>query len=254
MTSKNSILPNGIAVDQAASLPSPRRSGSQTGSHRARCRTQEPSRKWGLHLVRRNGIFYFRRRWPEKIRRFGAPAFLSVSLRTHVLAEAVKRSADLLSAIEAGERDVLNELQNSPVCEARVQGGLNRSSQPPSEGGCDGKRQAKIRAVHESGAALTRASWRCASGRTAAVLGIDCSRTLERKRGARGGSITASRNEVVSRGRRHAPITFGTFRGETFGTVSVFRGTRGDRVDAGPGLRRAAHGAMFEPRSIDDLA
>ncbi|WP_354544373.1 DUF6538 domain-containing protein [Roseovarius sp. MBR-78] len=54
--------------------------------------------------MRRNGIFYFRRRWPEKIRRFGAPAFLSVSLRTHVLAEAVKRSADLLSAIEAGKR------------------------------------------------------------------------------------------------------------------------------------------------------
>jgi len=134
------------------------------------------------------------------------------------------------------------------------QGGLNRSSQHPFEGGCDGKRQAKIRALHESGAALTRASWRCASGRTAAVLGIDCSRTLERKRGARGRSITASRNEVVSRGRRHAPITFGTFRGETFGTVSVFRGTRGDRVDAGAGLRRAAHGAMSEPRSIDDLA
>lgn len=41
---------------------------------------------------------------------------------------------------------------------------------------------------------------------------------------------------------------------ETFRTVSAFRGTRGDRVDAGPGLRRAAHGAMSEPRSIDDLA
>jgi len=121
MASKNVIPPNGITVDQAASLPSPHRGGSQTGSHRARCRTQEPSRKWGLHLVRRNGIFYFRRRWPEKIRRLGAPEFLSRSLRTHVLAEAVKRSADLLSAIEAGENDVLSELQNSTVCEARVQ-------------------------------------------------------------------------------------------------------------------------------------
>jgi len=37
------------------------------------------------------------------------------------------------------------------------QGGVNRSSQHPFEGGCDGKRQAKIRALHESGAALTRA-------------------------------------------------------------------------------------------------
>src|SRR6056297_2257796 len=99
MTTKNSILSNGIAVDQAASLPSPRRGGSQTGSHRAGCGPREPSRKWGLHLVRRNGIFYFRRRWPEKIRRLGSSSFQSVSLRTHVLSEAVKRSADLLSAI-----------------------------------------------------------------------------------------------------------------------------------------------------------
>ncbi|WP_368502190.1 DUF6538 domain-containing protein [Salipiger sp. 1_MG-2023] len=121
MSSKNCILTNGIAADQAVSLPSPRRGGSQTGSHRARCRTREPSRKWGLHLVRRNGIFYFRRRWPKKIRCLGAPAFLSVSLRTHLLAEAVKRSADLLSAVEAGEKHVLEELQDSPVGEARVQ-------------------------------------------------------------------------------------------------------------------------------------
>nr|WP_166434047.1 tyrosine-type recombinase/integrase [Roseovarius spongiae] len=43
-----------------------------------------------------------------------------MSLRTHLLAEAVKRSADMLSAVEAGERDVLEELQDSPVSEARV--------------------------------------------------------------------------------------------------------------------------------------
>ncbi|MWD27228.1 tyrosine-type recombinase/integrase [Aquicoccus sp. SCR17] len=47
--------------------------------------------------------------------------FLSVSLRTHLLAEAVKRSADMLSAVEAGEKHVLEELQDSPVSEARVQ-------------------------------------------------------------------------------------------------------------------------------------
>lgn len=63
---------------------------------------------------------------------------------------------------------------------------------------------------------------------------------------------------VVTRWFREAggmpPNTFGTFCGETFGRVSVFRGTPEDRVDAGPGLRRAAHDAMSEPRSIDDFA
>ncbi|TNF22417.1 MAG: hypothetical protein EP318_03755 [Rhodobacteraceae bacterium] len=73
-----------------------------------------------MHRVRRNRVFHFRRRWPEEIRRHGAPTFLSVSLRTQVLSDAVKRSADLLSAIEAGERQVLADLQESPISEARA--------------------------------------------------------------------------------------------------------------------------------------
>lgn len=89
---KKHILPNGIAVDQAATLPSPLRGGSQTGSHRPGCRPSDSRRKWGLHLVRRNGVFYFRRRWRTPLRKNGAPEFLSVSLRTNILSEAVKRS------------------------------------------------------------------------------------------------------------------------------------------------------------------
>ncbi|WP_425597700.1 DUF6538 domain-containing protein [Thalassorhabdomicrobium marinisediminis] len=100
---KKHILPNGIAANQAASLLSPRGRGSQTGSHRQSSGRSNLYRRWGLHLVRRNHVFYFRRRWPEKPRKYGAPAFLSVSLRTQVLSEAVKRSVDLLSAVEAGE-------------------------------------------------------------------------------------------------------------------------------------------------------
>ncbi|MEO9629684.1 MAG: DUF6538 domain-containing protein [Sulfitobacter sp.] len=121
---KKRIVPNGIAVDQAATLPSPLRGGSQTGSHRSGCRPRESSRKWGLYLVRRNKVFYFRRRWPEKLRQYGAPAFLSVSLRTQILSEAVKRSVDLLSAVEAGEKDVLRELEDNAACDARVQATL----------------------------------------------------------------------------------------------------------------------------------
>ncbi|WP_420915826.1 DUF6538 domain-containing protein [Oceaniglobus indicus] len=121
---KKRILPNGIAVDQAASLPSPRRGGSQTGSHGRRTRSSNPGRRWGLHLVRRNSIFHFRRRWPEKLRRRGAPEFLSVSLRTHVFSSAVKRSADLLSALEAGERNVPTELPDTTANADRVRATL----------------------------------------------------------------------------------------------------------------------------------
>ncbi|MBB91472.1 MAG: hypothetical protein CMF68_10865 [Magnetovibrio sp.] len=118
---KKRIVPNGIAVDQAATLPSPLRGGSQTGSHRPGCRPSDSRRKWGLHLVRRNGVFYFRRRWTTPLRKNGAPEFLSVSLRTNILSEAVKRSADLLTAVEAGERNMLIELQESPVNSGRIQ-------------------------------------------------------------------------------------------------------------------------------------
>ncbi|MCB1312929.1 MAG: hypothetical protein KDK29_14120 [Sedimentitalea sp.] len=65
-------------------------------------------------------MFHFRRRWPAELRTFGAPEFLSISLRTNLLREAVKRSADLLTALEAGEIDVLKELQDNPVAETRV--------------------------------------------------------------------------------------------------------------------------------------
>lgn len=120
MIQKNFILPNGIAVDQAASLPSPRGRGSQTGSHCPQGRRSNPGRRWGLHIVRRNRVFYFRRRWPQSLREFGAPEFLSVSLRTEILAEAVKRSADLLTQIEAGEQEVTAELAKAPVNEWRT--------------------------------------------------------------------------------------------------------------------------------------
>ncbi|WP_369333105.1 DUF6538 domain-containing protein [Pelagivirga sediminicola] len=91
MTPKNSILPNGTSIDQAASFPSEHTGASKTASHRPGRPPRVTSRKWRLHLVRRNGVFHFRRRWPEEIRHHGAPAFLSVSLRTQVLCDAVKR-------------------------------------------------------------------------------------------------------------------------------------------------------------------
>ncbi len=83
-------------------------------------RRSNQGRRWGLHLVRRNGTFYFRRRWPKSLHDVGAPEFLSISLRTQILSEAVKRSADLLTLIEAGEQRVSVELTIAPASEWRT--------------------------------------------------------------------------------------------------------------------------------------
>lgn len=98
---KNSIPSNRLADVKTANL-SP---VCRTASHCMRAKPSHSRRRWGLHLVRRNGIFQFRRRWPTALTKIGAPAFLSVSLRTDVLSDAVKRSALLLTIIEAGERE-----------------------------------------------------------------------------------------------------------------------------------------------------
>ncbi|MBV0893139.1 hypothetical protein KTN05_15085 [Paracoccus sp. Z118] len=120
MKYKKDSLSIGLATGNPGNLPSARRRASQTGSHAAARRRREPGRRWGLHLTRRNGVFYFRRRWPQGLRHFGAPEFLSLSLQTHVLADAVKRSGDLLTALESRERDMMMNLAEAPIDGWRV--------------------------------------------------------------------------------------------------------------------------------------
>jgi hypothetical protein len=91
MYHKKDISPNGLAGLQVGDPGPVQHRASHSASHRPRGTRSESGRRWGLHLVRRNGIFHFRRRWPLALRSLGAPEFLSVSLRTHLLGEAVKR-------------------------------------------------------------------------------------------------------------------------------------------------------------------
>ena len=53
--------------------------------------------------------------WPQQFRLLGASEFLSVSLRTHVLADAVRRSADLLAALENRKSDMVMQVAEAPV-------------------------------------------------------------------------------------------------------------------------------------------
>ncbi|WP_408607866.1 DUF6538 domain-containing protein [Acidimangrovimonas sediminis] len=116
MHQKKSILPNGIADDQSATLPSAHRGASHCASHRR----GGAGRRWGLHLVRRNGIFHFRRRWPETLRHLGAPEFLSVSLRTNFLSIATERACGLRAALSIGERELIAELETKQLSPGQV--------------------------------------------------------------------------------------------------------------------------------------
>ncbi|WP_448328369.1 DUF6538 domain-containing protein [Sulfitobacter sp. M13] len=55
--------------------------------------------------MRRGRMFYFRKRLPADISRFGSNQFICLSLRTHLPLDAVKRAARLLTVYEKKELD-----------------------------------------------------------------------------------------------------------------------------------------------------
>ncbi|WP_441351446.1 DUF6538 domain-containing protein [Sulfitobacter sp. BSw21498] len=55
--------------------------------------------------MRRGRMFYFRKRLPACISKFGSNQFICLSLRTHLPLDAVKRAARLLSVYEKKELD-----------------------------------------------------------------------------------------------------------------------------------------------------
>ena len=59
------------------------------------------------------------------------------------------------------------------------QGGFNRSSQQPADGGCDGETTTTIRSIGARADHFTRATERCAARGSAAVLGTDRSGSIQ---------------------------------------------------------------------------
>lgn len=59
------------------------------------------------------------------------------------------------------------------------QGGFNRSSQQPADGGCDGETTTTIRSIGARADLFTRAAERCAARGSAAVLGTDRSGSIQ---------------------------------------------------------------------------
>ncbi|MEO9607411.1 DUF6538 domain-containing protein [Sulfitobacter pontiacus] len=58
-------------------------------------------------------IFYFRKRLPAGISKFGSNQFICLSLRTHLPLDAVKRAARLLTVYEKKEIDFVDAMTRS---------------------------------------------------------------------------------------------------------------------------------------------
>ena len=134
------------------------------------------------------------------------------------------------------------------------QGGLNRSSQRPDDGGCDDDEGTALGPEATGPAALARAAAGGAAGGPGPVLGGDRGGAHERGRGTRGGPISSRRGQVVPEVRWNAAIASVRLGQAAVGAPPLVRGTRGDRAAPGPRPRRARHCAVRRPRPIDDLA
>ena len=99
------------------------------------------------------------------------------------------------------------------------QGGLNRSSQRSMERGCDGSEGWGLGACGSAVVAVARASAGRTARASAAVLGGDRSRRLERGRCGGGGGVGSGRRPVVSGRWRHAD----RHAGRAVGAVPVIR-------------------------------
>ena len=100
------------------------------------------------------------------------------------------------------------------------QGGLNRSSQHPGDGGCDGWEKTLGCGWTEE-AVVAGAAAGCDPRGSGRVLGGDCGGAIEQGRGGGGGCIDAGGIEVVPEVRRHATSPFGCLGSAVVGTLSV---------------------------------
>ncbi len=134
------------------------------------------------------------------------------------------------------------------------QGGLNRSSQHPDTGGCDGCEETAVRSVRTEEVIVTGAAAGCDPRGQGPVLGGDFRGAVERGRSRGSGCIAAGGIEVVPEVRRHATNASCSFGAAAVGTVSVFHRARGDRAFTGSGARHSPHLPNLESHAIDDLA
>jgi hypothetical protein len=103
------------------------------------------------------------------------------------------------------------------------QGGLNRSSQHPAEGGCDGEEKETFGQVGARQATLARPP-RCGAARSfGGVLGGHRDRRVERSRGVCGGRVAGGRRPMVPEGRRHGADASGGFGAAADGSIPVLR-------------------------------
>lgn len=134
------------------------------------------------------------------------------------------------------------------------QGDLNRSSQHPAEGGCDGDEEEALGQVGARQATLARPP-RCGAARSSGgVPGGDRDRRVQRGRGVRGRRVAGGRRPMVPEGRRHGADASGGFGAACDRSMPVLRRARGDRAGTCHGTGRARDREAAGPGGFDDLA
>lgn len=134
------------------------------------------------------------------------------------------------------------------------QGGLDRTSQHPAEGGCDDDRQTRIRTINEGQIALAGAARSGATIGAAPFLVLDCLRPRQRGSCSQDRYLAAGWNSVVSRGWRYALFTSGPIRAFAIPALPMLGKTRRVRSAFGAEHRLARDCTPLGPRALDHLA
>ena len=143
--------------------------------------------------------------------------------------------------------------QTFGVSNGDVLGGFKWSSQHLGEEGWDG-RSASVGSRVAEQAAFTGTTSGSAAGAPAAVLGIDCGRSVERGRGDWRERIWAGRSTVVSKGRRYATDDTCAISEAAVWAIPVVCRAGGACNPACPGCGGAADRAAYGAVGINDLA
>jgi hypothetical protein len=167
---------------------------------------------------------------------------VSTSLRSDLALDALEQA---LHARPHGE-DLVHHSDRG------TQGGFRCSSQRlDRKRGCDGNNEAStVSSCRASSNAIAGSSDGRATRASAAVLGGDRARAVERGCGTSGRRISAGWNEMVPRKWRDATHQLDP----TFGALSVVRRARRNRDLALPALRGSRDRSADQPLSIDHLA
>jgi hypothetical protein len=181
------------------------------------------------------------------------PVSLPDEFNLERMKEALHWRIIVAAACPAHGRDGAESGQLTAIRASSVLGGFKWSSQHLGEEGWDG-RSASVGSRVAEQAAFTGTTSGSAAGAPAAVLGINCGRSVERGRGDWRERIWAGRSTVVSKGRRYATDDTCAISEAAVWAIPVICRAGGACNPSCPGCGGAADRAAYGAVGINDLA